>query len=52
MVVVYMTSCYGDIGYDDLKSTLLMPLAFCVAGKLALVTGAWPSKSASALGVS
>jgi O-antigen ligase len=49
MVVVYIASCYGDVGYSELDSKLLIPLAFCVAGKLALVTGAWPSKSSPAV---
>jgi hypothetical protein len=44
LLVAYLALCYGDVGYSNLDSILLVPLVLCVLGKLALVVGAWPSK--------
>jgi hypothetical protein len=42
--VANLALCYGDVGFGSWESTLLGSVALCVVGKLALVTGAWPSK--------
>jgi hypothetical protein len=44
MIVVYMAHCYGDLGYGAWASVFMMAVVLWVVGKLALTTGAWPSK--------
>ncbi len=44
MFVIYLAHCYGDLGLGTWASVFLMAAALSVVGKLALTTGAWPSK--------
>jgi hypothetical protein len=47
MVMIYMNHCYGDLGLGTTTGVLLVAAALSVVGKLALTTGAWPSKARS-----
>ena len=42
VVVAYTNQCFGDMGSISWLGTLLIALGVTCAGKLAMVTGAWP----------
>ena len=44
MFVIYLAHCYGDLGLGTWASVFLVASALSVVGKLALTTGAWPSR--------
>jgi hypothetical protein len=44
IIVVYLVYCYGDLGLGTWTSVFTVAPAFAVAGKLAVTTGAWPSR--------
>jgi O-antigen ligase len=44
MFVIYLAHCYGDLALGTWASVFLVAAAFAVVGKLALTTGAWPSR--------
>ena len=44
MLVIYLAHCYGDLGLGTWASVFLVSSSLSVVGKLALTTGAWPSK--------
>jgi hypothetical protein len=44
-VLVYMIQCYGDMGLGSWTGVFIVGAAVCVAGKLAVAVGAWPSSS-------
>jgi hypothetical protein len=44
IIVVYLVYCYGDLGLGTWTSVFTVAAAFAVAGKLAVATGAWPSR--------
>ena len=48
MFVIYLAHCYGDLAMGTWTSVFLVAAALSVVGKLALVTGAWPSKRKAA----
>jgi hypothetical protein len=43
VVLIYWLQCYGDMGMISWNSVFLLAPALVVAGKLAVVTGAWPT---------
>jgi hypothetical protein len=45
IVVAYTNQCFGDMGITSWYGTILMALGVTVAGKLATLTGAWPTTS-------
>jgi hypothetical protein len=45
MLMIYINQCYGDLGMGPPTGVLLMAASLSVVGKLALTTGAWPSKA-------
>lgn len=44
MLVIYLAHCYGDLALGTWASVFLVAAALSVSGKLALTTGAWPSR--------
>lgn len=48
MIEIYMAQCYGDMGIVAWNGAFLAGMALVVAGKLAVLTGAWPLKAAAA----
>ena len=40
-IVIYMIHCWGDIGFSERRSFLLVGPSLAMAGQLALSTGAW-----------
>jgi O-antigen ligase len=44
IVVVYLVYCYGDLGLGTWASVFIVAPAFAIASKLAVSTGAWPSR--------
>jgi hypothetical protein len=44
-VVVYLVYCYGDLGLGTWTSVFTVAPAFAIASKLAVTTGAWPSRA-------
>jgi hypothetical protein len=46
IVIAYTNQCFGDMGITSWYGTILMALAVTIAGKLAILTGAWPLPSA------
>jgi O-antigen ligase len=44
IIVVYLVYCYGDLGLGTWTSVFTVAPAFAIASKLAVTTGAWPSK--------
>jgi O-antigen ligase len=44
MLAIYLAHCYGDLALGTWASVFLVAAALSVVGKLALTTGAWPSK--------
>jgi hypothetical protein len=44
IVVVYLVYCYGDLGLGTWTSVFMVAPAFAIASKLAVSTGAWPSR--------
>lgn len=44
MLVIYVAHCFGDLGLGVWTSVFLVSAALVVVGKLALTTGAWPSR--------
>jgi O-antigen ligase len=43
-IVVYLVYCYGDLGLGTWASVFIVAPAFAIASKLAVSTGAWPSR--------
>jgi hypothetical protein len=48
MVMIYLAQCYGDIGFAERATIFLVGPALAVAGQLALSTGAWSGRPATA----
>jgi O-antigen ligase len=48
VVVVYLVYCYGDLGLGTWTSVFTVAPALAIASRLAITTGAWPSKSRTA----
>jgi O-antigen ligase len=46
MLVIYLVHCYGDMGLGTWTAVFLVSAACTVASKLAITTGAWPTKGA------
>jgi hypothetical protein len=44
MLMIYVNQCYGDLGLGTATGLLLVAAGLSAVGKLALTTGAWPSK--------
>lgn len=44
ILVVYLVYCYGDLGLGTWTSVFTVAPAFAIASKLAVTTGAWPSR--------
>jgi O-antigen ligase len=44
IIVVYLVYCYGDLGLGTWASVFIVAPAFAIASKLAVSTGAWPSR--------
>jgi hypothetical protein len=44
ILVVYLVYCYGDLGLGTWTSVFTVAPAFVIASKLAVTTGAWPSR--------
>jgi hypothetical protein len=44
IIVVYLVHCYGDLGLGTWTSVFTVAPAFAIASKLAVTTGAWPSR--------
>jgi O-antigen ligase len=40
-IVIYMIHCWGDIGFTERRSMVLVGPALAMAGQLAIATGAW-----------
>jgi hypothetical protein len=40
-MIIYMIHCWGDIGFSERRSFLLVGPSLAIAGQLALSTGAW-----------
>jgi O-antigen ligase len=45
IIVVYLVYCYGDLGLGTWTSVFTVAPALAVASKLAVTTGAWPSRA-------
>ena len=45
VVAVYLAYCYGDLGLGTWTSVFTVAPAFAVASRLAVTTGAWPSRA-------
>lgn len=45
-IVVFMNQLYGDMGMISIPATWLVACALAAAGKLPVMTGAWPAKAA------
>jgi hypothetical protein len=45
IIVVYLVYCYGDLGLGTWTSVFTVAPAFAIASKLAVATGAWPSRA-------
>jgi O-antigen ligase len=41
-ILIFVIHCWGDIGFTEVKSILLVGPALAIAGQLAVSTGAWP----------
>jgi O-Antigen ligase len=41
VVLLYMIHCWGDIGFSERKTIVLVGPALAMAGQLAMMTGAW-----------
>lgn len=46
-VLTYLIQCWGDIGLGSWTGVYIAAAGIAVAGKLAVATGAWPSKQGS-----
>jgi hypothetical protein len=46
-VAVYLVHCYGDMGLGTWTSVFTVAPAFAAASRLAVSTGAWPSRAAA-----
>jgi hypothetical protein len=44
MLVIFLVHCYGDLGLGTWAAVFLVSATLSIVGKLALTTGAWPSK--------
>jgi hypothetical protein len=44
IIVVYLVYCYGDLGLGTWASVFIVAPAFAIVSKLAVSTGAWPSR--------
>src|SRR5580658_1104972 len=47
-VVVYLAYCYGDLGLGTWVSVFTVAPAFAISSRLAVTTGAWPSRATAA----
>ena len=47
IIVVYLVYCYGDLGLGTWTSVFTVAPAFAIASKLAVTTGAWPSRASA-----
>jgi len=45
IIVIYLIHCYGDLGLGTWTSVFTVAPAFAIASKLAVTTGAWPSRA-------
>jgi hypothetical protein len=45
VLVVYLVYCYGDLGLGTWTSVFTVAPALAIASRLAVTTGAWPSRS-------
>jgi hypothetical protein len=45
IIVVYLVYCYGDLGLGTWASVFMVAPAFAIVSKLAVTTGAWPSRA-------
>jgi hypothetical protein len=45
VLVVYLVYCYGDLGLGTWTSVFLVAPALAIASRLAVITGAWPSRT-------
>ena len=43
-IAIYLMHCYGDIGFSERRTTLLVGPALAIAGQLACATGAWKGR--------
>ena len=43
-VAIYLVHCWGDIGFSERRSTLLVGPALAIAGQLACATGVWRNR--------
>jgi hypothetical protein len=48
MVLIYLIQCWGDIGFSERVSIFLVGPALAAAGQLAVSTGAWGDRPATA----
>lgn len=49
VIVCYAVQAYGDIGLQSWTGSFMLGAAIAIAGKLAIVSGAWPAADASTL---
>ncbi|HET9959352.1 MAG TPA: hypothetical protein VFQ61_32905 [Polyangiaceae bacterium] len=49
-VLIYMIQCYGDLGLGAWTGVYIVAPSIAVAGKLAVISGAWPMKGRHAKG--
>ena len=49
MVLIYFIQCWGDIGFSERVGIFLVGPALAVAGQLAVSTGAWGNRPATAV---
>jgi O-antigen ligase len=47
VIVVYLVHCYGDMGLGTWTAVFTVAPALVVVGKLAITTGAWPSRASA-----
>ena len=45
MMIIYLVHCWGDIGFSERRTYILVGPALAMAGQLALSTGAWRVRS-------
>jgi O-antigen ligase len=45
MIVIYLAQCWGDIGFSERRTIVLVGPAIAMAGQLAFATGAWRASS-------
>ncbi len=45
IIVIYLAQCWGDIGFSERRTIVLVGPAIALAGQLAFATGAWRASS-------